>query len=278
MRLPWVQVTQEAFGLSRSLAGLLGCDRHRALSMLIDLWAWGLDQGPADEPPMGIVNSPRAARMVAGAVEWTGDADELIQALEDLGIVEVFDGGIRVRGMKRYHGTWKKNRTGSGGKPNGSRSDAGGKPKRQTQTQTHIDLPDGRSLPLPPQGGAPESLGQLAEAWNEITSPPLPRVVGMPADRKKRARAALQRRPLAQWREIFRLVGESPFLLGEDGGWRADFDWIIRPGGTKPEPAQRVLEGAYARAGPGHAQDVRKGVVRAEDALARMEPAGEVLL
>ena len=286
MRLPWVQVTQEAFGLSRSLAGLLGCDRHRALSLLIDLWAWGLDQGPADEPPQGMVINPRAARMLAGAVEWAGDADELLQALEDLGAVEILDEGVRVRGMRRYHGTWKKNRTGSGGKPNGSSAGTVTEPKRQTQTQTQTQRsPDG-DIPPTPLGGdvedcdhevqavaafvadlppTPGTLGVLAEAWNEITTAPLPRVAEMPAARRKQAQAALRRRPLEEWRRVFQAVEESSFCRGADGGWKAGFDWAIRPGGAKPEPAIGLLEGVYARAGSTAPRDLRRGAVRAED-------------
>lgn len=287
MRLPWVQVTQEAFGLSRSLAGLLGCDRHRALSLLIDLWAWGLDQGPADEPPQGMIINPRAARMLAGAVEWAGDADELLQALEDLGAVEILDGGVRVRGMRRYHGTWRKNRAGSGGNPNGSSTGTVTEPKRQTQKQKQKQRsPDGDLPPSPHEGGGdgsedpevqvvatfiadlpptPGTLGVLADAWNEITTAPLPRVVEMPPARRKQAQAALRRRSLAEWRRVFEAVEASSFCRGADGGWRAGFDWAIRAGGVKPEPSIGLLEGVYARAGPAASRDLRRGAVRAED-------------
>lgn len=127
---------------------------------------------------------------------------------------------------------------------------------------------------LPP---VPGSLGVLAEAWNEITTAPLPRVAEMPPARRKQAQAALKRRPLEEWRRVFAAVEASSFCRGVDGGWRAGFDWTIRAGGVKPEPAIGLLEGVYARAGSSGG-DVRRGVVRAEDALARMEPAGEVLL
>ncbi len=117
----------------------------------------------------------------------------------------------------------------------------------------------------PAPSSAPADLGELAKAWNEITSPPLPRVEQMPPDRKRRAKAALQRRPMAEWRAVFAAVEASSFCRGSDGGWRASFDWAIRPGGVKPEPAVGLLEGVYARVGPAQTRDVTRGAVRAED-------------
>ena len=116
---------------------------------------------------------------------------------------------------------------------------------------------------LPP---APGSLGVLAEAWNEITTAPLPRVAEMPPARRKQVQAALKRRPLAEWRRVFEAVEASSFCRGVDGGWKAGFDWAIRPGGVKPEPAVGLLEGVYVRAGHAARAAPRRGVpVRAQD-------------
>lgn len=294
MRLPWVQVDQSAFARAEELAAILEIETAQALGHLVMLWRWALDLGPEDEPPMGIAEGRVAVVRLEAGSGWKGQRGALFGALVDLGLVEGDAESLRVRGLDRYQAVVSKRaadrarkaalRSGAsaGSRAEVARTSDGrreeSRGKTQTQTQTQIDLPDGRSHPLPPQGGRPESLGQLAEAWNEITSPPLPRVEQMPPDRKKRAKAALQRRPLAEWRAVFSAVEASGFCRGEDGGWKASFDWAIKPGGVKPEPAIGLLEGAYARAGPPRNQDVRKGVVRAEDALARMEPAGEVLL
>jgi hypothetical protein len=96
----------------------------------------------------------------------------------------------------------------------------------------------------PPPDDTPDVI-VLREAWNELTRAPLPR---WEAGRAKEALAALARRPLSQWREIFAKIAASTFCRGEsgrDGSWRADIDWALRPGGAKPEPALKVLEGAY---------------------------------
>jgi len=95
-----------------------------------------------------------------------------------------------------------------------------------------------------PPTDTPEVIA-LRAAWNELTTSPLPR---WEAGRVNEATAALSRRPLSQWREIFARISASAFCRGEAGGdrgWRADVDWALRAGGSKPEPALKVLEGAY---------------------------------
>src|SRR3954466_13823844 len=87
MRLPYLQVTQETWSKARMLAGLLGITRHEAFGLIADLWAWAIDMGPADLPPIGVFQSPRAIRIMAAAVEWRGDADELAAAFVDLELI-----------------------------------------------------------------------------------------------------------------------------------------------------------------------------------------------
>lgn len=104
-------------------------------------------------------------------------------------------------------------------------------------------------------------LEALADAWNANTSEPLPRWVRTGKARRRLALAALKRRPLAEWVEVFRRIGASDFCRGGGGQWRADPDWALRPEGAKPEPASRVMEGAFDNrtrkpSGPPRAQDV----------------------
>lgn len=89
----------------------------------------------------------------------------------------------------------------------------------------------------------------LGHAWNADTTPPLPRVtLPLSKVRDKAGVAALQRRSLSVWRQVFKRINASAFCRGgSDSKWVADFDWAIRPEGAKPEPATKVLEGAYDR-------------------------------
>jgi hypothetical protein len=54
---------------------------------------------------------------------------------------------------------------------------------------------------------------------------------------------------------VFAAIASDPFATGRDpkgGGWIADVDYALRPGGTKPEPALKYLEKASSPAA--HAQ------------------------
>lgn len=149
MRLPYLQVTQETWTKAGMLSGLLGMTSREARGLIVDLWRWGVELGPDDTAPTGVCGSPRAARMLAGALQWGGKADDLVNALADVGLIEPrVDGSIRVRGMDRYRRTWEKNhrRTsggepaqpvpGTGAQPAPDRQESGATTAPQTQTQT----------------------------------------------------------------------------------------------------------------------------------------------
>ncbi len=106
MRLPYLQVDSDAWGKARVLAALLGCDRHRAMSCQMDLWVWALERG--DGMPDGLVVGNNPSVQLAGAVEWTGKAQELADALVEAGLLAVVDGGYRVRGLSRYESTFER--------------------------------------------------------------------------------------------------------------------------------------------------------------------------
>ncbi len=110
MRLPYLQVTQETWTNARVLARLLGTTRREAFAIVCDLWVWAFELGPDDRAPDGCCIDPDAAEMLAGALEWDGDAEKLLSAMLKIGLVEKLEIGLRVRGMDRYKRTWEKNR------------------------------------------------------------------------------------------------------------------------------------------------------------------------
>ncbi len=64
--------------------------------------------------------------------------------------------------------------------------------------------------------------------------------------RREAAQDAVKDLTVAEMEKVFEMAGKSQFLNGDnDRGWRADFDWLI-----KPENAIKVLEGRYSNGTP----------------------------
>ena len=92
--------------------------------------------------------------------------------------------------------------------------------------------------PVEPQIGMAADLMAL---WNRECHPSLPKAKGIGSGRERACRARLKERPLDAWIEVIGRINASVFCRGEnDRGWKASFDWLLRPG-----TAIRVLEGKY---------------------------------
>jgi hypothetical protein len=117
--------------------------------------------------------------------------------------------------------------------------------------------------PTPLTSSAPDARPEeLSALWNETKGPQSPRVTDLSGARRKAAKAALKRRPIQEWRTVFEKIAASDMCQGRTGmSWVADFDWAIRAGGTKPEPALRALEGSLDARGapPGAKRDPARG-------------------
>lgn len=254
MRLPHLQVAQESWAKARELAALLGINRHHAMGLLLDLWAWALELGPADEPPEGKLSGPNTLKRMAGALEFPGlHAVELADALQDVGLLEWSTEGavehLRVKGMDRYLATFKKRqsdreRQALGRTSQRPRGDIEATSKRVggSDADADADIDRRKEKPLSAEPPTP-AVRDLQAAWNDIAKPAgLPGWNETPPKRQKAASARLRDNPdLQHWREVIRRVTRAPFLRGEnDRGWRASPDWLL-----KPESAAKVLEGAY---------------------------------
>lgn len=107
MRLPFLQVSSDAFGKARELGAILGCGRHHAMSMMLDLWQWALELESSGRAT-GLVEGKRAADRIAGAVEWGNTPSDLVEAMCEVGLLERMPDGYRVRGMDRYDSAFSK--------------------------------------------------------------------------------------------------------------------------------------------------------------------------
>jgi hypothetical protein len=82
----------------------------------------------------------------------------------------------------------------------------------------------------------------LLSTWNAHRGE-LPEALRLTPDRHRHAKARLaEHSDLAWWVDVVRRMALSAFCRGETGqkGWRADFDFLVRPG-----TAEKVLEGKY---------------------------------
>ncbi len=109
-----MQIAMEVLEVSApELSVELAISEAEAGWMLMKLIPWALARCPDHLPPSesDVVEGASAARKVAKAVGWVGDADELVAALERLRYapVERVPGGIRIRGLDRYDAGWGSN-------------------------------------------------------------------------------------------------------------------------------------------------------------------------
>lgn len=260
MRVPWLQVTDEAFELGDQLERTLNAPENWGFRAVGELWRWGLSLGTNDAPPDGICASPRAARLMAAAMRWRGDLDELVDVLCDMGLIERLDVGLRVKGTDRYAATWLKNqrrrvpggdRPVPGDNPPGNRE----KPERQTQTQTQKK----QQLPSSPDGD--QLAGEvLVGLWNEHAPPECPRVQKLTDKRKAASKARWRDTPdVERWRAAIDSMHVRPFLRGDnDRKWVADFDWLLQP-----DTLTKIEEGKYRGTSKRREEyDPNQGIIR----------------
>lgn len=81
----------------------------------------------------------------------------------------------------------------------------------------------------------------MVEAWNR--KPGMPHVQQITPKRKVAAKARLGEDFFrANWAEAINRIAASPFCIGDNNrGWRADFDWFL-----KPATVVSVMEGKYS--------------------------------
>lgn len=94
---------------------------------------------------------------------------------------------------------------------------------------------------------AADPLPDLLKAWNGAG---MGKVLKLTPGRRTHARARLSEAFFrGHYPEALQRLSQSAFCRGEnDRGWRADFDWFI-----KPDTLPKILEGKYDNKSPGSA-------------------------
>jgi hypothetical protein len=102
-------------------------------------------------------------------------------------------------------------------------------------------IQDTRKKPTRKSAGGTTTLPKLAEIWNQHCGA-FRKVTGCGGERLKSANARWQEMPdETHWIEIIERIKKSPFCSGQnDRGWKANFDFLIRP-----NTRFKVLEGTY---------------------------------
>lgn len=155
MRLPWIQVSMESWERAKVLAALLGCDRHRAMSLQLDLWKWALESA-GERIPDGMIVGRLPSVQVAGATEWVGKATELTDAMVEAGVLDVVEGGFRVRGLDRYEAFFERQEADRRRKAEARAKRAGPQEVQRKSTGSPADKPRPQEVPRKSAGSPQE--------------------------------------------------------------------------------------------------------------------------
>lgn len=218
-------------------------------------------------------------------------------ALEAFGFLESSQDGWRVKGAERYLRVNEgRSRGGKIAAAKGNLKRGKQAPKRRGELETSsssspaplqllsslspttehrlptTELKEGSTAPPAPP--LRDAVDELRATWNLNKHPDMPEWRETGPDRRRTAKARLKERPLHEWLDVVQRIAASGFCRGlNDRGWRADPEWLLRPG-----TATKVLEGRYDdRAAVPKSRDWRSAVaaeLRAE-AAAQPQPAPE---
>ena len=97
-------------------------------------------------------------------------------------------------------------------------------------------------------GDAPLTVNEVLENWNEVAGDlGLAKVRKLTDARRRKLQSQIRRFPLDDWLVVFRKIGQSSFLKGDNrNGWRCDFDFILSEANFV-----KILEGKYDRQAAG---------------------------
>lgn len=191
----------------------------------------------------------------------------LPRALIDCGLAREVEGGIYVSGSEEQFKWYfqcveagKKGGRKKGGRPKatgnrpvpvatGRQPEAAGAnllpPSSSSRKENTHTSPPAQPASAGPRAQLKVRGEDLAAIWNSHCGPGLPKVELPISDaRKRKAEVRLRlKSDLAYWEAVVKRAAKTAFCLGDgDRGWRANFDWII-----KPDSASKLMAGQYDR-------------------------------
>ncbi len=271
--MAWIEAHQELADHPKiyKLAKLLRInDENAPIGILLRLWWWAMDYAP--DGSLGRYDADDLAR----ATHWKGDAEDLLEALIGAGWIDKGPEGLQIhdwyqyagrlmeqREIKREQGRARQQRfkerhqkpepepdPGAPAEDNAEvtrYSRVSNAPTVQNTTQQNTTQQDQKEEAVAGPGrSAPCPFSEIVDLFN-MTCSSFPKVKSITESRKKAIGARWREiQSLDAFREIFTAAEASPFLKGSnDRGWRADFDWIL-----KPSNWTKISEGNYTDRGP----------------------------
>jgi hypothetical protein len=194
MHLPFMQVASEILDITApEVAIALDWSEEAAFTGLVRLFRWGLARCPDHLPPSAsdTIKRPTAAKLIARATGYTGDAEAFVSACESAAypVLERVPDGIRLRGLNRYDAAWGKNnpalwaewkrsRAGTGPKPARNRAETV-PPYADTDSDLEVDSTAAAGQPpvANPLGGIPTTQEMVREIADRRKPEAAPRAV-----------------------------------------------------------------------------------------------------
>lgn len=242
--MSWCRLDSDYLRHPKTVALCALLDDPEADRYLARLWSWA-----AGNCPTGILPAAHARFDFELAARWRGPPGRLFDALVDCRLVDIVQGqalihdwsvinGHHLRESKRKSERRWLNPEGARAQIRAQARVTDGRTDVQTEITNVVSLPkaSGRAKP---SGPSPE-VEALRKAWNDNRGT-LPEWKLTHAKRSKAAKDVLKAHGLEVATEAIRRAAASSFLTGtNDRGWRADVDFLLRPG-----KLEAVLEGKY---------------------------------
>jgi hypothetical protein len=170
----------------------------------------------------------------------------VLLAMESVGLLILFDaGGQQVAQIAEFesHQPGLSKRTGSKfPAPPGKSREPREIPKQEKRREEKGTEENRREESTADAVPASDPCLAFGDAWNDVTSSPLPACQAMTPKRRRHIAARLAERSLDEWRAVFGKIQASAFCCGKnDRTWVATFDWVI----GSADVAVKVLEGKY---------------------------------
>lgn len=253
MKILWFAIDCNVYTHPKTmrLAETLKLDVDTVVGKLGRLWGWAKLSGN-ETGEIGFLPDQE----IADIMRWKKKPSVLTGALVDCGFLDRTDNGKSIHGWTELNGRMteqkrKDNDRKRGGKSveiprknSGKSEEVPGKIHAYSTVQNSTVQPTSSDEEVGDVGADAHLSASSAEKFQEIYNSVctnLPRCKVLTDKRKRDIWAFCKQIQADEWEKVCQIANESPFCTGQnDRGWKADFDFLIRP-----DKATNILEGRY---------------------------------